>query len=95
MPRQARIVLPGVAERWVASGRRGILDHVVVLNEGHLGRLMREYVNAYHQDRIHDSLGKDTPIHRPVDQKISAHGRLISSPRLGGSHHRYFRRNAA
>ena len=85
----------GVAERWVGSCRREILDHVIVLNEGHLRRLMREYVNYYHQDRIHDSLGKDTPMHRPVDRKISANARLISSPRLGGLHHRYFWRDAA
>ena len=85
----------GVAERRLASCRREILDHVIVFNEGHLGRLMREYVNDYHRDRIHDSLEKDPPMHRPVDQKIPAHARLMSSPWLGGLHHRYFWRDAA
>jgi hypothetical protein len=79
----------------VGSCRREILDPVVVFNERHLGRLMREYVNSYHPDHIHDSLEKETPIHRPVDRKLSANARLISSVRLGGLHHRYFWREAA
>ena len=51
----------GIAERWVGSCRREILDHVIALNEQHLRRLIRDYVNYYHEDRIHDSLEKDTP----------------------------------
>jgi transposase InsO family protein len=50
----------GTAERWVGSCRRELLDHVIPLNEEHLRRLIRE-LNYYHEDRIHDSLGKDTP----------------------------------
>ena len=59
----------GIAERWVGSCRREILDHVIALNEQHLRRLIRDYVNYHHQDRIHDSLEKDTPNRRPVEQK--------------------------
>jgi putative transposase len=44
----------GIAERWVGSCRREILDHVIALNEPHLRRLMRDYVNYHHDDRIHD-----------------------------------------
>jgi transposase InsO family protein len=51
----------GTAERWVGSCRREWLDHVIPLNEEHLRRLIREYVRYYHEDRIHDRLGKDTP----------------------------------
>ena len=40
-------------------GRRELLDHVIVLNEEHLGRLLREFVAHYHDDRTHVSLGKD------------------------------------
>ncbi len=54
----------GTAERWVGSCRRELLDHVIPLNEEHLRRLIREYVRYYHEDRIHDSLGKDTPYGR-------------------------------
>jgi hypothetical protein len=54
----------GTAERWVGSCRREILDHIIPLNEQHLRLLMRDYVNYYHDDRIHDSLAKDTPNRR-------------------------------
>lgn len=43
----------GVAERWVGSCRRDLLDHVIILNERHLKRLMAEYVRYYHEDRTH------------------------------------------
>ena len=49
----------GTAERWVGSCRREILDHVIALNEQHLRRLIRDYVNYHHDDRIHDSLPCD------------------------------------
>jgi len=37
----------GVAERWVGSVRRDLLDHVIPLNERHLRRLLKEYVSYY------------------------------------------------
>ena len=85
----------GVAERWVGSCRREILDHIIALNEQHLRRLMRDYVSYYHRDRIHDCLEKDTPNQRPVEQKPAATATAISIPRLGGLHHRYAWREAA
>ena len=51
----------GVAERWVGNCRRDLLDHVIVLNERHLKRLMNEYVRYYHEDRTHLALSKRTP----------------------------------
>jgi transposase InsO family protein len=62
-PKRTSIQSPwqnGIAERWIGSCRREILDHVIVLDERHLLRLMREYVSYHHQDRVHDSLEKDT-----------------------------------
>jgi transposase InsO family protein len=50
----------GAAERWVGSVRRELLDHVVVFNERHLRRLLREYVAYYHDDRTDLGLGKAT-----------------------------------
>jgi len=43
----------GVAERWVGSCRRDLLDHVIILNERHLKRLMSAYLHYYHEDRTH------------------------------------------
>jgi hypothetical protein len=71
-----------------------MLDHVIPLNEQHLRRLVRDYVSYFHEDRIHDSLGKDTPNRRPVEQKPSPNAFVISSARLGGLHHRYSWRQA-
>ena len=50
-----------VAERWVGSCRRDLLDHVIVPNEQHLKRLMSEYVRYYHEDRTHLGLAKANP----------------------------------
>ena len=79
----------GVAERWVGSCRREILDHVITLNDLHLRRLIRDYISYYHEDRIHDSLNKDTPAMRPVASKTNQSARLLSCPRIGGLRHRY------
>lgn len=97
-PKRTSIQSPwqnGLAERWVGSCRREILDHVIALNEEHLRRLVRDYVSYYHEDRIHDSLGKDTPNRRPVERRVSAKAVLNSKARLGGLHHRYGWREAA
>ena len=51
----------GIAERFVGNCRRDLLDHVIVLNERHLKRLMSEYVRYYHDDRTHLGLEKQTP----------------------------------
>ena len=79
----------GVAERWVGSCRRDLLDHVIVLNEQHFKRLMSEYVCYYHEDRTHLGLAKDTPTGRPIAIRYGADGTIHSFPRLGGLHHRY------
>jgi transposase InsO family protein len=79
----------GVAERWVGSCRRDLLDHVIVLNERHLKRLMAEYIRYYHEDRTHLGLAKDTPAKRPMAPASSIEKKIQSFSRLGGLHHRY------
>jgi transposase InsO family protein len=85
----------GIAERWVLSVRRELLDHVVILNEVHLHRLLSEYVRYYQEDRCHLSLEKDTPVGRPIMLRPSPSARVVSLPRVGGLHHRYEWRDAA
>jgi Integrase core domain len=51
----------GVAERWVGSCRRDLLDQIIAVNERHLKRLLWEYVRCHHEDRTHLGLGKGTP----------------------------------
>jgi transposase InsO family protein len=79
----------GVAERWVGSVRRELLDHVVVFNDRHLLRLLREYVAYHHDDRTHLGLAKATPAGRPRQTRPVADAEVIALPRLGGLHHRY------
>ena len=97
-PKRTSIRAPwqnGLAERWIGSIRRDILDHIIALNEQHLRRLVRDYVSYHHDDRIHDSLEKDTPNRRPIEQQPAERAEVVSLPRLGGLHHRYSWRTAA
>jgi putative transposase len=97
-PKRTSVQAPwqnGIAERWVGSCRREMLDNIIALDERHLRRLICDYVNYHHEDRIHDSLDKDTPNRRPVDSRPSLAATVISSMRLGGLHHRYNWREAA
>jgi len=78
----------GVAERWVGSCRRDLLDHIIALNERHLKRLLSAYASYYHDARTHLGLHKETPGRRI---RSAATGPVICHARLGGLHHRYDR----
>jgi transposase InsO family protein len=79
-------------ERVIGSIRRECLDHVIVVNERHLRRLMPSYAAYDHRSRTHLALGKDTPAARPVEP--SGTGRVVALPEVGGLHHRYERHAA-
>lgn len=76
-------------ERFIGSIRRECLDHVIVLNESGLRRILKSYFEYYERTRTHLSLGKDAPISRPV-QSVGT-GRIVAIPQVGGLHHRYER----
>jgi transposase InsO family protein len=76
-------------ERVIGSIRRERLDHVIVLNENHLRRILVSYFDYYHRYRTHLSLGKDTPDGRSV--QAGATGKIVAFPQVGGLHHRYKR----
>ena len=77
----------GYAERLIGSIRRECVDHVIVLGEAHLRRVLRSYARYYNDIRTHRSLDKDAPVSRPV-QRI---GSIKSHVILGGLHHHYVR----
>src|SRR5258707_6703305 len=77
----------GFAERLIGSIRRECVDHVVVLGEAHLRRILTKYAAYYNGLRTHRSLNKDAPIHRAIQHM----GRIVSAPVLGGLHHHYCR----
>src|SRR5216684_1436968 len=57
-----------VAERLIGSIRRECLDHLVVLGEAHLRRILGEYAAYYNASRTHRSLDKDAPVSRTVQR---------------------------
>ena len=79
-------------ERLIGSVRRECLDHVLVLNECHLRRILTRYFAYYHRARTHLSLEKDAPDVRPIEGPEM--GTVVQIPEVGGLHHRYVRRAA-
>jgi putative transposase len=79
----------GVAERWVGSIRREMLDHVIPLDERHLMRLSLEYVRYYQDDRTHLGLNRETPGGRSTQMRPDLHSAIRAEPRIGGLHNRY------
>jgi transposase InsO family protein len=82
----------GYCERVIGSIRRECLDHIIVFNERHLRRVLKEYFAYYHESRTHWGLEKDAPVSRPVQSQDA--GPVAFKPVLGGLHHRYFRHAA-
>ena len=81
------------AERLIGSVRRECLDHVIILSERHLRRVLSSYFHYHHDARTHLSLDKDCPRPRAV-QLPSTGNNIIAFPQVGGLHHRYERRAA-
>ena len=79
-------------ERVIGTIRRDCLDHVIVLGEQHLRRILREYLEYYHGSRTHLSLDKDAP--EPRAREAIGDGNVIAIPMVSGLHHRYTRRAA-
>jgi putative transposase len=80
------------AERLIGSIRRECLNHVLVLGERHLRRILTRYFAYYHKARTHLALDKDAPAVRSVE--LPETGRIVQIPEVGGLHHRYVRRAA-
>jgi putative transposase len=82
----------GIAERWVRSARQECLDHLLILNERHLHRVLTDYVAFYNERRPHQGLGQQCPI--PLARGPSA-GPIQRHTVLGGIIHDYERQPAA
>lgn len=78
-----------IAERVVGSLRRECLDHMIVLGERHVRRLLREYVAHYNGGRPHRSLALETPTGPPARASPPQRGKVVARPVLGGLHHEY------
>jgi transposase InsO family protein len=77
----------GSVERLIGSIRRECVDHIIVLGEAHLRRILKSYTHYYNETRTHLALHKDAPVSRPVQRTGVVRSRAI----LGGLHHHYAR----
>ena len=77
----------GYIERLIGSIRRECLDHVLVMGDAHLRRILSAYADYYNRVRTHLALDKDAPLGR----RAQAIGSLAAIPLLGGLHHEYVR----
>jgi len=76
-------------ERVIGSIRRECLDHVIVLDEAHVRRILTDYFAYYHGSRPHLSLDRNSPT--PRDVEPPSMGPVIAIAQVGGLHHRYAR----
>ena len=79
-------------ERVIGSIRRECLDHVIIINERHLRRVLSSYFRYYHESRAHLSLDKDCPETRPILPPTA--GKILAVAQLRVLHHQYERRAA-
>jgi putative transposase len=78
-----------ICERFLGSVRRECLDHVIVLSERQLRRVLKEYVEIYfNRGRPHQGLWQGIPV--PKSQSVPMMcEKVIPIPILGGLHHDY------
>ena len=81
----------GTCERFLGSVRRECLDHVLILGEAHLRRVLREYVAYFNTARPHQAIGQAIPGHPGPAPPTHSTARIVSIPVLGGLHHIYRR----
>jgi putative transposase len=79
-------------ERFLGSVRRECLDHLFILGEAHLRRVLREYARYFNHDRPHQGLAQRVPMASEGAATWAARdGSVRASPVLGGLHHAYAR----
>ncbi len=78
--------------RFLGSVRRECLDHIFVLGEAHLRRVLRAYVGYFNRARPHQGIGQAIPAGAAeVGRKLVSAGRIVAIPVMGGLHHDYRR----
>jgi putative transposase len=76
------------AERWIRSVREECLDKLLIINQAHLRRVMREYVEFFNTARPHQGIDQQIPIALPTS---NTRGPIRCRNVLGGIIHDYYR----
>lgn len=79
-------------ERVIGSLRRECLDHILILSEKQLRRLVNEYVQYFNEDRPHQGINQRIPARSDASPPIE--GEIVARPVLSGLHHAYSRKAA-
>ena len=80
-----------ICERFLGSVRRECLDHILILGEDHLRRVIKDWTSYFNTSRPHQGLGQRIPGERDDERAANADGRIVATPILGGLHHDYRR----
>jgi transposase InsO family protein len=79
-----------VCERFLRSVRQECLDHLLILQEKRLQRVLNEYVAYFNQARPHQGIGQQIPEQRRLFPSLQDVGtKVIARPIMGGLHHSY------
>ena len=78
-----------ICERFLGSVRRECLDHILVLGEQHLYRVIREYVEYFNRARPHQGIEQKVPEASSGVPAKQGKGKIIAFPVLNGLHHDY------
>jgi putative transposase len=79
------------AERWIRSAREECLDKLLIINQAHLRRVMREYIAFFNTARPHQGLEQQIPVPKIAHETT---GPVRSRAVLGGIIHDYYRDTA-
>jgi putative transposase len=80
-----------ICERFIGSVRRECLDHILIISERQLYRLVKEYVEYFNHARPHQGIESQIPQPRLADNRGAQDGKVLAFPVLGGLHHDYRR----
>jgi transposase InsO family protein len=81
----------GICERFMGSLRRECMDHILIHDDKHLERVVKEYTAYFNQERPHQGIGQRIPEYYDLSKSKPSSGRVTTKAILGGLHHSYSR----
>ncbi len=79
------------AERFVRSIREECLDKIIILNQTHLDKVLKEYINYFNSARPHQGIDNGIPERHNQPYKVEPTGKIFYRNILGGIIKDYFR----